>query len=268
MPTSPVYDPDLVLTTGYPVTVIEGPKQPTEVCLGGVATSLPPQCGGPRLVGFNWNEHRGHFEEGAGVKFGGFLVEGRYDGTVFTVTKVVPQSDFKEPDADVDALLEERFKTPCPEPDGGWRVLDPSRTTDETQEQTFIAAEKLPGYAEAWVDQSRNPADGTENHEAMNDPRLSTINVRVTKDLAGAEEKLRTIWGGALCVSKAERTDKELRGIQEAMSELPGFTQSSSGDGQVQASVEYDDGSLQAWADRKYGRGLVGISSALTPVED
>lgn len=28
-----------------------------EFCVGSVATSLPPQCGGPELVGWTWPKH-------------------------------------------------------------------------------------------------------------------------------------------------------------------------------------------------------------------
>lgn len=251
-----------VLTTRTPVTVIEGPDQPTELCLGGVAESYPPQCGGPELVGFDWAEHEGDFEEASGVRWGEFLVEGTYDGTRFTVSRVVPADEAPAPPEPGD---DDAFDTPCPEPDGGWRVLDEGRTTERTMERTFVAAEKLPGYADAWMDQSRNPRQDDEF--AMNDPEYVTINVRVTKDRAGAEAALREIWGGALCVSGAKHTDAELRRIQEEVNDLPGMTSSGSYNGVVQVQVEYDDGTLQEQVDAKYGTGLVVVSSALVPVD-
>lgn len=249
-----------LLTTQRPVTVIEGPGQPTELCLGAVADSYPPQCGGPRLLGFDWDEHRGDFEEANGVRFGEFLVEGRFDGKQFTAVRVVPGDEVEPVQGE-----EPDFATPCPEPAGGWRVLDPERTTDSTMEKTFIAAEKLPGYADAWMDQSRNPRQDDEF--AMNDPSYVTINVRVTKDLDGAERALRRIWGGALCVSKAKHTDAELRRIQMEVNDLPGMTSSGSYNGVVQVQVEYDDGTLQKQVDAEYGKGLVVVSSALVPLD-
>lgn len=265
---SPVPDPDLLLTTQAPVTVIEGPKQPTELCLGGVLTSLPPQCGGPRLLGFDWAEHRGDFERAAGVTFGDFLVEGHYDGARFTATRVVAAKDFVEPDRGD----EPERTTPCPAPPGGWRVLDPARTTEQTMERVFAAAQKLPGYADAWMDSSRNPmteekAKTEEDYFAMNDPAYATVNVRVTKDVAGAEKTLRKIWGGALCVSGAAHTDRELRNVQAQLAKLPAVLSAGGGDGVVEVYVTYDDGTLQAWADRKFGKGLVRIGSALVPVK-
>ncbi|MBO9520793.1 MAG: hypothetical protein J7518_04570 [Nocardioidaceae bacterium] len=238
-------------------TVIEGPEQATELCLGGVATSLPPQCGGPRLRGFAWEDHRGHFEEASGVRWGEFAVTGRFDGTTFTATKVGParqESVTDEPD----------FTTPCPEPPGGWRVLDPATTTDESMSATFEAAAKLPGYADSWIDSSRD-AGLDQGEEAVQDPRKATVNVRVTRDVAGAERALRKTWGGALCVTRAEHTDRELRRIQDEVVDLPGFLSGGASMGRVEVGVVFDDGTLQRWADARYGAGLVRISSVLAP---
>jgi hypothetical protein len=240
-------------------TVIEGPKQPTELCLGGVASSLPPQCGGPRLKNFDWDEHRGEFEEASGVRWGEFAVTGRFDGTTFTATKVTkparpdPQSDSTE------------FRTPCPEPPGGWRVLDPAKTTEDTMSATFEAASRLPGYADSWIDSSRDTGL-TMDESSVQDPRKATINVRVTRDVAGAERILRRHWGGALCVTKAEHTDKELRAVQDRLTKLPGMLSVGATLGAVEVEVVYDDGTFQRWADATFGPGLVRISSVLVPV--
>jgi hypothetical protein len=249
------------VTTRGPVTVLDD-GDGAELCLGGVAESYPPQCGGPRLVGWDWRDHRGDFDEANGVRWGAFVVTGTFDGSAFTPAKVVALADFTgsldrpEPD----------FSTPCPEPPGGWRVLDPAKTTDASMQTTFERAGRLPGYADSWMDQSRNPASGQDGgDEQMNDPAYVTINVRVTEDVEGAESELRKTWGGALCVTKALHTDRELRRIQDTLTDLPGMLTASSGFDRVDVDVIHDDGSLQAWADATYGPGLVRISSALAP---
>ncbi len=239
----------LVMDTGRP-----------ELCAGPVATSLPPQCGGPPIVNWDWEKQgQGMYESSGKLRWGSFWLAGTFDGTSFTVTETIPaplydaRADFDEPD----------FATPCPEPEGGWRVLDPAKATDDSMDAVFAAAGRLPGYANAWMDRSRIPADAPE--ERANDPALVTVNVQVTGDVAPAERALRKIWGGALCVTRAEHTEAELQTIQHTLMRLPGIMTASSGRDRVEATVLYDDGSLQRWADATYGKGLVEVSSALLP---
>jgi hypothetical protein len=254
------------VTTGHPVTVLDD-GDGAELCLGGVMDSLPPQCGGPSLVGWEWADHQGEFESANGVRWGDFVVTGTFDGTSVTPSDVVPADEFEEQDdsAEFDG---DSFATPCPEPDGGWRVLDPALTTEESLQTTMMRAEQLDGYSESWLDQSINPAwdDGqidAGDEELLNDPALLVINVRVTHDPEGAEAELRKVWGGSLCVSTAQHTDKELRGIQEEVNDLPGMLGSAPDDDRVELMVTYDDGSYQAWADATYGEGTVLVYSAL-----
>ncbi len=57
-----------------------------------------------------------------------------------------------------------------------------------------------------------------------------------------------------------------LAAIQRELEDLPGIQTLWSSRFQVHADVVFDDGSLQAWADRTYGEGVVAITSALVPV--
>src|SRR5690348_10075069 len=79
-----------LVTTVAPVTVLALPGKSAEACVGGVRTSLPPQCGGPVLRGFDWADHAGDFEESGGIRWGEFVVTGRFDGTAIDVTEIVP----------------------------------------------------------------------------------------------------------------------------------------------------------------------------------
>lgn len=242
------------------VTILDGGSGP-QLCLGAVAESFPPQCGGPKLVGFDWEERSGQFEDANGVRWGGFAVTGTFDGTSFTVSRVVPAASY---DAGAAPADDEGFRTPCPEPDGGWRVLDSAKTTDQSLQAVFARASELPGYADAWMDRSRDPADGHHESEPT-DPAHVTVDVRVTEDVDGAEAELRKIWGGALCVTKAQRAEKELLRVQRELLHLPGMLSSSASRDVVEVDVVHDDGSLQAWVDAVYGPGVVRISSALVP---
>ncbi|WP_232678926.1 hypothetical protein [Nocardioides sp. R-C-SC26] len=265
-------DGDATVTTRGPVTVIDG-GDGAQLCLGGVATSLPPQCGGPRLIGWDWAEHAGDFEEAAATRWGVFVVTGRYDGAAatFTPSEVVSAADWTEPNPVDDDPV---WSTPCAEPDGGWAPLDVATTTDATQDRAGAIARKLPGFAGLWVDQSINPAaaeieaggSGEDVEMAMNDPRLLVLNVAVTQDVDGAERALREVWGGALCVSQARHTESDLRRIQDAVMETDGFLSSSSGRDRVELGVVFDDGTLQAAMDERYGDGVVVVEPALQPV--
>ena len=237
------------------VTVLDDGDGP-ELCTF-VAESLPPQCSGSPMAGWDWAAHPEH-EDQSGTKWGSFALTGTFDGTTFTVTDATPAALY-DPMSEAPAP---EFATPCPAPAEGWGVLDPATTTQESMDATFAAASALPGYAGAWIGQP----EGAAVEGGMNDPTKLIINVAVTKDVAGAEAKLRETWGGALCVSEAAYTEAELNDLAMELQKLPGVTSSSAADDVVRIGVLFDDGSLQEWADETYGEGRVEISSTLVPV--
>lgn len=244
-PTTPVTGIGTVMDTARP-----------ELCLGPVAESYPPQCSGIPLKDWDWARQRGQFEHQGDIRWGGFVVTGTYDGTTMTVTKVV-SSALYDPPADPGAD-EDPFATPCPEPDGGWQVVDETKADEMAMEAAFTRAAELDGYGGAWMDQHLDP-------QPSNDPAKAIVNVTVTGDPAAAETELRKVWGGALCVSQAKHTEAELTRIQEQLMELPGAFSAGSQRDQVTVDVLWDDGSLQEWADGAYGDGLVKVTSALKP---
>jgi hypothetical protein len=61
-----------------------------ELCLGPVAESYPPQCGGPAITHWDWADQRGMFEQQGDVRWGTFAVRGTWDGTSFTLSEAVP----------------------------------------------------------------------------------------------------------------------------------------------------------------------------------
>lgn len=231
-----------------------------ELCLGAIAESYPPQCSGLPIVGWDWAEVSGQFEKSGGTRWGSFVLTGTFDGTTFTMTEPAKSLALYDPAAAPGS--EDPFATPCAEPAGGWRVLDPAKTNDQTMQQVFEKASLLDGYAGSWMDQSRNTST---DEGGQNDPVLVTVNVQVTGDVDAAEAELRSIWGGALCVSKAKYTEKELQAIQTQLQQVPGLLTSDIQGGVVRAEVVHDDGSIQAWADEVYGPDRVVFSSALKP---
>lgn len=248
-------------------TVLESPAHGPQFCLGAIFLSDPPQCGGPAIPNWDWSAVSGHTSRN-GTTWGDYTLVGRYDGRSFTLTRPPEpgRTAGLEPAADA---VEEARGTPCPEPAGGWRVLDAARTTDESMERAFEVARRLEGYAGLWLDQSINPAASRidENaYDLLNDPEKLIINVAVTGDTpAAAEARLREVWGGALCVSRAAYTEAELRRVQEEVSGIPGALSVSTSLDRVNLEVIHDDGSLQRELDATYGSGLVVVASVLRP---
>jgi hypothetical protein len=67
-------------------TVIQIGDADPELCLGPIAQSYPPQCGGPTVLGWEWAS-AGQSETVGDVTWGTYAVFGTWDGTSFTSTK-------------------------------------------------------------------------------------------------------------------------------------------------------------------------------------
>lgn len=232
--------PDGEVRTSGLVTVLD-PGTGPELCLGAVAESYPPQCGGPAVEGFEWGDVG--FEEASGVRWGSYALTGTFDGTSFAVTDAIPAALY-------DAMAEPEvggLEQACDDP----ASTDTDKATPEDLDATLAAASALPGYATTWL-------TGT------------TINVAVTEDATGAESTLRETWGGPLCVTMVEQTDADLNAINIELQSALGerlLTSGSTSPDSLDAQVVFDDGSIQEWADTTYGEGLVRVSSALVPAE-
>ena len=252
-PASPAASPTALLPADGPVramaTVLDDGRGPM-LCLGGVMDSLPPQCSGPEVTGWVWEDHPEH-DRASGVRWGEYTMVGAWDGTSFTPTDVRPTAPDDWPQEDVQAL----FATRCEEPGGGWVPTDPAEVDGDSLSAAHRVAEALPDYALSWGDRSINPG-------------YTVLNVAVTEDEARAESAVREVWGGALCVTRFAHTQQRLREVARALRDLPGGLSSGYGSisNMVDITVVHDDGSIQAWADEEYGAGVVAVTSALTPV--
>lgn len=242
-------------------TVLQAPDEPAMLCLGAILTSYPPQCGTVPIPNWDWvavdDEARA-----AGVTWGEWHLVGTFDGETFTLVDPpeVPRSSPQPP--------RDEFLSPCPEPAGGWRPVDPSRTTDGAMSEVLKAAKARPGFAGAWFDQLDERPGG------RNDPHRIVINAAFTGNLETHERALREIWGGALCVSHHDHTEERLREIQD---ELMGGTAEEAGllvlsagvdviDNVVALEVAVADPAAAAALDERYGEGVVRISGTLQPV--
>ncbi|MET8864605.1 hypothetical protein ABZW11_16835 [Nonomuraea sp. NPDC004580] len=249
------------------ITVLESPEHGPQLCQV-VAESLPPQCGGPDVVGWDWAkvEH----ESAGGTKWGRYQVTGTWDGSRLTLTQ--PPGKAAEVKAE-----EPRFDSPCPAPAGGWRPVDPAKATQAALEKTQQRLQNEEAVGGVWLDQSYLESipgyDGgkpewVEKH--ANDPARLVLNVKFTGDLAGREAWVRESWGGALCVSQARRSEESLRQVQESLGEDLGTGLVSSFvdivTEQVVVGVFVADEKTQQRLDTKYGADVVRLDGVLQPV--
>ncbi|MGH3011465.1 MAG: hypothetical protein ACRDMY_06450, partial [Gaiellaceae bacterium] len=251
---------------------MESPPHGPELCLGGVADSLPPQCGGVPIANWDWDAVEGE-ESASGTTWGDFHVVGTYDGEAFNVTDVGPY----DPD-EGDFGGGRDFTTPCPEPAGGWVPLDPTRASDGDFENGAAVAAKRPDYVTLWVDYVGDHTP--EELDALlmeGKPVQQIMDVVVTEDVAGAEAAIREAWTGPLCVTQREgHTEDELIAIrQEAerfIQEELGLETTWSMDGDVGLAAEIGvvidvGGAGQAALDERYGAGMVRLFPALRPLQ-
>lgn len=250
-------------------TVLESGEHGPHLCLGGVAESYPPQCGGPDITNWTWDDVTDK-TSAHGTTWGSYNVVGTYDGQDFTLTE--PPTAPSDPEIG----SEPEISTPCDEPSGGWTVVDRSTATDEAMEAAIRYAEAQPDHGATWLDQSINPsltddlpADDLER--TANDPTRLILNLSFTNDLERHEREIREIWGGALCVSDAAHSSDELQTIQQQLMDDYRDQALMSGSGGIRGVIELrvilDDGTLQQDVDERYGPGVVEVHSALQPID-
>ena len=238
----------------------------------GVLDSLPPQCRGLPVVGFEWADVP--WAETAGdTTWAEARVVGLFDGAALILTE--PAS---EPDGRTRLVEDPDFSSPCPEPEGGWVVRDDVTATEETFEQARLYAEAVPGFAGLWVDNLQAVPD-----ERTYGPGSYVANFSFTSDLDVHRTALEEIYGGPMCVSEGLRPLAELRDLQsevfdaiftpqaEAAGIYAGYGASGSANqfaGVVEVSVMVAAGdSAQAWLDDQFGPGTVVIYSFLQPYD-
>lgn len=242
-------------------TVLESDEHGPELCFG-IAESNPPQCGGIPITNWDW-DRVGSAERNERTIWGEYELVGTFDGSSFRVVEARPT---KLPDASPE---DDFFKTPCPEPPGGWRPVDATRLREKHLSEAMTLAHSSPDFAGEWIDYIGEP------------PYVEPVvkdhiiwNVAFTGDLAKHERELREKWGGALCVIKHERTERELNRIQDELVDggaedlglwLFGAAVSTQ-ENVVFINVAVSDGRTQEQLDARYGEGAVRVFPYLRPV--
>jgi hypothetical protein len=242
-------------------TVLEGPDQAPQLCLGGVLESYPPQCGGIELVGWDWDAVEGE-ESAAGTTWGTWSVTGTWNGSRLTMTE--PPAPPEAPAADPPDL-----SSPCDPPPGGWEAGEPPAGDDGGWEAALAHARAQPGFAGAWVTPLGEPGTDAGEPATREEPVPHVLNVHFTDDLERHEAALRERWDGPLCVVGAERTLAELQAVQQELhEELDALTSSvDEVRGVVEVTVRVEEpGTREALAVR-YGEDVVRLSAELRPVD-
>lgn len=197
-----VADPgDLLVGSG--MLMQRSANGPVELCVGGVAESYPPQCGGPRIVGdVDWDALEP--ERASGVTWTNDVVwaVGRLDpdaGESGTFTLERPLSLTPPKGFPLPTPAPVTFPQLCDDPyAGGGRRGGGSPDAQNALGERLTS---LDGYIGSWV------SDGS-----------SLYNVLVTGDADAAHAALRKVWKGGLCVEQRDLpTEADVRAAQEAL---------------------------------------------------
>ena len=233
--------------------VIQDPSGPPVACMGGVAESLPPQCGGIALIGFNWSNVT--FNEANGVRFSGgdVYLEGSFEGDAFRLTlNRDATADDRGPQVTRD------LSAACPEPEGGWANVDPDLVSSADFDAAIAYADSIDDRSAVWVSQ---PAMSGPS------PLEQIINVAVVANLELHETELRARWGGPLCVVEGLTRSADLRAVQteigDASAELGAVVISVNEiAGVVDVTVIVSDDGLEA----EFASRWPGVTIDLDPV--
>lgn len=233
-------------------TVIQVGDAPAELCLGGVMESYPPQCGGPELVGLDWDQVP-FAESASGTTWatGWFVIS--YDGTRATLLETPstqPPAGLEVPqpaDPEFPALCEDPYRG------GDEDALDADSPQFWTAAEALTtAAQELPGFVTMYV------SDGS-----------SAYNVIVTSDAEAAHAALREVWPGFLCVAQRDLpTAADVAAAQRALTpeSVSGLLGSGSGaDGVLDVWVVLDDDATRAAVEAAVGTWLTQDQVRLTP---
>ncbi|MCA1842226.1 MAG: hypothetical protein LC792_03365 [Actinobacteria bacterium] len=243
-----------------------------QLCAGGIATSLPPQCGGFPVEPFRWADVVGK-ESLNGTTWAQVHLVGTFDGHAFHPT-APPSPPGQPPPQPLPA-------SPCAPPPGGWTVVDESKSTEPDLSAAFTYADSQPDIGASWGSWPKGlpeskpswpaPEGGPSHHDMV-------LNLAFTMDLDRHTREARARWGGALCVTQVARTRAELTRVSDDLFTADAQTQAAQhgvfllGGGPdeptnvVKVEVLIADEVAQRWVDNRYGPGTVVLEGRLRPI--
>jgi hypothetical protein len=246
--------------------VLESRDHGPQLCLGAIASMLPPACEGLPIPNWRWDRVQGE-ETANGTTWGRYRLVGAYDGASFTVSGVALALPERPPSHEEQFTREPR--PGCPEPAGGWAVPDPARRSERHLEPVTRAARAQPDFAGLWLSYLAPMGDNVAE-----DPGEFVLNVAFTGDLARHQAELRSRWGGRLCVTGQQRSYRRLLQIQrdlhgDAGRDL-GLRVLGTGMDEYANAVSLTVVVLEERArqalEARYGPGAVEPTAVLTPV--
>lgn len=236
--------------------VLSDGDTPADLCVV-VAASLPPQCEGLPIVGWNWDavddERRLH-----GTIWGAWHVTGTYDGSRFTLVGAPGQEERDSPDAVTDT----DSSPACAEPD----VVDASAGVAEWEAMSQdYGPFEIQHLVRAWASDPAGRWDG---------PFVGNV-VVLPGTKAAAVALVRQHYSGALCVvERDEPTEAQLQTVQQEVADgdaraVLGPVQGTSSGierGVVVAEVWVVDQVALDYAHDRWGN-LVELRGLLDPVD-
>jgi hypothetical protein len=87
-----------------------------------------------------------------GITWGTYRLVGIYDGASFTVIRAGLAPPTSQPSAA--EQFKDEPKSPCPEPESGWKMPDPTRRSERYLEPVTRAARAEPDFAGVWLSTS------------------------------------------------------------------------------------------------------------------
>jgi hypothetical protein len=234
-------------------TVLSEPGKPANLCHV-IETSLPPQCDGLPVVGWNWDAVSDE-ESRNGTNWGAWHVVGTYNGKHFTLVGTPTSRQRADPPE-----TKRDFSPACDDPD----VVDASEDFREWEAMTQVDEFEIQHLVAAWVSDPRGEWDG---------PFVGSI-VVLPGAKAAAVALVRRHYAGALCVVERDGpTEARLEEVQHQLNDREaraaiGTVQSASSDarkGVVNADVWVADRDALTYARDRWAK-LVELHGLLQPV--
>ena len=228
-----------------------------------VSADTPQPCTGIDLIDWSWDLVDDEQSDGDQT-WGTAVVVGTFEGAALRVSNAGPPewgwrlpstgSSAVGADAGVDA------RQRCEPPAGGWAVADPAKASTLAWEAAHAYVEAAPDFAYSWTEPAAVSAPlDFYGYEAT----AGVWHITFTDNVAGYETVLRSMWGGPICVTRADYSKVELETLSESIaSDVPdAFSVVADG---VSGTVI-----VQTWFDRGLGdelRGKHGDAIVVDPV--
>ena len=253
-------------------TVIDDGNGPLH-CTPGIMQSDPPQCHGVPIEGWDWEtvEH----EEKAGVRWGDFVVIGRWDGLTFSLTEPATPIAWSQ----VNTVEPDPIEVPCPEPDGGWwtDASDLERVSADDYNDAIDVVNRRPELLGIDIVEPQEARPAGANFFDPDVPGWvpGILVIRLTEIRDGDEAAIRTSWGGPLClVAEDGPTTRQLDEVAQQVTNLKDELLPTSGvlgvgvdDGEVQVGMWVASVETQTRLDEQFGPGTVRVLGLLWAID-